>query len=154
MTDYTALIASMVRDEQSRLSEGDADTALQLALLRYGTLRPVRDGAGAVVATTPSSVPAADVEAVCCYAASLLLTQLSAAAMNDSDSTITADSVNRQSKADGYARRAKELLARFDALMGLSGAGGSNAGGQPLPAGGVVSFAGRPRTRTRWPAGG
>lgn len=143
--DLDALTAALVRDEQARLSADDLEAALSLALLRYGDLRPVRDGAGVALPMTRLRVPAVDAEAVACYAASTLLTQLAAAAMNDSDATITADTVDRRTKADGYARRAAWLLERWTQLLGL----GASPEGGTLAAGVVVGWGQRTRNFTR-----
>lgn len=142
--DLDGLTAALVRDEQARLSADDFDAALALALLRYGELRPARDALGVALPMTRARVPAADAEAVACYAASALLTQLAAAAMNDSDATITADAVDRRPKADGYARRAAWLLERWAQLLGIAAAqeGGTAAGV-------TVAWGQRPRAFTR-----
>lgn len=66
------------------------------------------------------SVPASDIEAVANLAASFCLLQLAAAYGNATDSTIQADSVQRQSKIDEYRRLAKEFEGQFNHALGLN----------------------------------
>lgn len=207
--DLLALIGALVRDESSRLSAGNLETALDLAVARYGQDRPrslVEDvvavgdtlplpatwesestllhaeyplgswppatlpcslytaPTGAVlrlggilpvssvvrltfsvrheVSDTANTVLPAHQEAVAAYAAAWLLEQLSAAAINEGESTIAADVTDRRSKSQEYARRAEKLKARYGEALGLSMASAGPVGGGPSAAG----------TTTSWPA--
>lgn len=78
-------------------------------------------------------------EAVAAYAAALLLEELAAAAINDGESTISADTTDRRTKAQEYASRARALKARYSDVLGLGKDGG------PAPAGTAVSWPSRGR---------
>jgi len=78
-------------------------------------------------------------EAVACWAAALLLEELAAAAINDGDTTIQADTTDRRTKAQEYASRARALKARYAEAVGTSGDGSPAASGQ------TVSWPGRGR---------
>ncbi len=90
----------------------NAITAAQQVRITY-TIRH------AVDATPSDTIRADDREAVCCWAAALLLEQLAAWFTGASDSTIQADSVDRRSKGGEYASRAKSLRARYFAELGV-----------------------------------
>lgn len=96
-----------------------------------------------VVSDSQDTVPPSHREAVACYGAALLLEQLAAAAINDGESTIAADTTDRRTKAQEYASRAKALKARYAEAMGIgSGAGGGNS---PAAGGQTVAWPGRRR---------
>ena len=97
-----------------------------------------------VVSDTMDTVQPVHREAVACYAAALLLEQLSAAAINDGDSTISADTTDRRTKAQEYAGRARALKARYAEAMG-SGGSASGAGGGSPAAGQVTAWPSRGR---------
>lgn len=89
-----------------------AITAGQSARLSY-TIRH------AVDVTPADTIRAEDREAVCCWAAALLLDQLAAWFTGSSDSTIQADSVDRRSKGGDYAARAGKLRKRYYDELGI-----------------------------------
>lgn len=93
-----------------------------------------------VVSDTVDTIPAGNREAVAAYGAALLLEQLSAAAINDGDSTIQADSTDRRSKSQEYASRARGLKSRYVEALGI----GSSGAGQ-VAAGTSVAWPSRPR---------
>lgn len=66
-----------------------------------------------------ASVPARDLEAVAHYAAAGLMDQLSTLLADIQDSTISADAVERRSKSQEYASRARAYRARYHELLGL-----------------------------------
>lgn len=101
-----------------------------------------------VVSETMDTVQPVHREAVACYAAALLLEQLSAAAINDGDSTISADTTDRRTKAQEYAGRARALKARYAEAMGSAG-GGSGGGSATAAAGQVTAWPSRGRL-TGW----
>lgn len=65
------------------------------------------------------TVPIGDREPVSCLAAASLCDQLAGLYSGDSDSTISADSVNHQSKAGEYASRARSLRKRYFDELGI-----------------------------------
>lgn len=65
------------------------------------------------------TIPAQDREAVCAWAAAILLDQLAARFSGDSDSTLGADSVDHGSKAGEYASRARALRKRYLDELGV-----------------------------------
>ncbi len=212
LVDLKKLVDGFVRDESERLTRTDKESAIGLAVVRYGTDRPrrkVEDITSSGGDTLPLPVaweaeselvsveypiggqppellacsiyttPAGDVlrlgdglaagaearltfsirhvvsevldtvapghrEAVAAYAAALLLEQLSAAAINDGDATIAADTTDRRTKAQEYASRARALKARYGEAMGLG-----NDGGKPASAGSTVGWPGRQRLTDR-----
>lgn len=77
------------------------------------TIRHQVDGSG-------DTVPAHEREAVCCWAAALLLDQLAALFSGDSNSTIQADSVDHGGKSREYAARARALRTRYFDELGLT----------------------------------
>jgi len=93
--------------------------------LRY-TIPHTLDGA-------TDTVPDKDREAVCAWAAGLLLTQLAAKYSGDSQPTITSDSVDHQSKGRDYAARARELRQRYLDHLGIDPK-------RTVPAGAVVDL--------------
>ncbi len=72
-----------------------------------------------VLSDLEDTIPAGDREAVSAYAASLLLEQLANLHTNDGDTTIKADSVDRRSKGEQYAARARAQKKRYQELLGL-----------------------------------
>lgn len=198
LNDFKKLVDSLVRDESERLAKSDKETAVGLAVARYGQDRPrckVADvvapggdslplpagweaeselvsaeypigetppahlpcsiyttpagnqlrpgdtlGAGAevrltftvahVVSDTLDTVPPSHREAVACWAAAWLLEQLAAAAINDGESTLSADSTDRRTKAQEYASRARALKARYSDTLGVGNASPQAASGQ------------------------
>jgi hypothetical protein len=72
-----------------------------------------------VVDEANDTIPMGDREPVCCLAAASLCDQLAAFYSGDSDSTIQADSVNHQSKAQEFASRAKALRKRYLDELGI-----------------------------------
>lgn len=89
----------------------DAINAGQSVRVSY-TIRHVVDGSS-------DTIRADDREAVCSYAASILLDQLAAWFTGSSDSSIQADSVDRKSKGADYASRARALRERYYKDLGL-----------------------------------
>lgn len=208
LVDLKKLVDGFVRDESERLSLTDKESAIGLAVVRYGTDRPRRkvedvvSGGGdtlplptaweaeselvtveypigetppALLACSIYTAPSGDVlrlgdglaagaearltftvrhvvsdvldtvlpghrEAVAAYAAALLLEQLAAAAINDGDSTLQADTTDRRTKAQEYAARARAPKTRYGEAIGL----GSEGAGQAAT-GTVVSWPGRQR---------
>lgn len=100
------------------------------------------------VTASVNTVSPAYEEAVACWAAALLLEQLAAGAINDSDSTISADTTDRRTKAQEYASRANALKKRYTEALGI-GAGGNATGGGQVAAGTTVSWPGRSRLTNR-----
>lgn len=98
---------------------------------------------------TTDTIPDKDREAVCAWAAALLLTQLAAKYSGDSQPTISADSVDHQDKGRDYAARAKELRQRYLDHLGIDPK-------RTVPAGAVVdldqdnSLGGDRLTHSRW----
>lgn len=80
-----------------------------------------------VVSDELDTIPVVHREAVAAYAAALLLEQLSAAAINDGDSSIGADATDRRTKAQEYASRARGLKTRYADTLGLGKDGSSPA---------------------------
>ncbi len=68
---------------------------------------------------TVDTIPLGDREPVCCLAAASLCDQLAGLYSGDSDSTIQADSVNHQSKASEFAKRANALRKRYLNELGI-----------------------------------
>ncbi len=200
LNDFKKLVDSLVRDESERLARSDKETAIGLAVARYGQDRPrkkVADvvapggdtlplpeaweadselisaeypigetppahlpcsiyslpagnvlrlgdslGAGAevrltfqvahVVSDTVDTVSPSHREAVACWAAAWLLEQLAAAAINDGESTISADATDRRTKAQEYASRARALKTRYSDTLGVGGASQQAASGQAV----------------------
>lgn len=102
-----------------------------LYLAPSGTVIQARDGfsAGAqarctytikhALSSAADTIPAQHCEAVACWAASSLCDQLATLYSGDSDSTIQADSVNHQSKAQEFSARARSLRKRYFDEMGI-----------------------------------
>lgn len=65
------------------------------------------------------TIPLADREPAACWAAALLCDQLAAFYSGSRDSSIQADSVNTQSRAQEYASRAKTLRKRYTDELGV-----------------------------------
>jgi hypothetical protein len=88
----------------------------------------------------PTTVPDADFEAVCDYAASLCLEALAARYAQTGDSTINADTVNYRSKSQEYSSLAKALRKRYDDHIGINegGTGGSQAQGSSSQAAAIA----------------
>ena len=137
-TDYIALIEALVRDDAGHISDAERDDALALAVLRYGEDRPRADGSAHTLTATESTIPAADREAVCAYAAALL-EQLAARHAGDSEPAIQADAVARQSLSERYLRIAQGHRARYASLLGV--------GAPPAPAGVTVALGQPPGRR-------
>lgn len=74
-----------------------------------------------------ADIPAGDLDAVACLAASFCLRTLAALFGHSSDSSIQADSVSRGSKIDEFRRLADSLETRYHAHMGIDPKGGSAA---------------------------
>lgn len=214
LADLLSLVDRLVRDESSRLVTADKESAIDVAVARYGKDRPRRKVEDVVsaggdtlplpaaweseselisaeypigetpVALLPCSIytqPSGDVlrlgdglsvgaevrltfrvrhvvsdvldtvgpghrEAVAAYAAALLLEQLAAAAINDGESTISADTTDRRTKAQEYASRAKALKTRYGEAMGLGNAGDS---GTAQASGTTVTWGSRDRLTSR-----
>lgn len=72
-----------------------------------------------VLDANTDTLPETDREAVASYAAALLLDQLASLYSGDSDSTISADSVQHQSKASEFAARARVLRKRYFDDLGI-----------------------------------
>lgn len=99
-----------------------------------------------VLSDSQDTIPSGHHEALACYAAAWLLEQLAAAAINDGESTIGADTTDRRTKAQEYASRAKTLRARYTETMG-GGAGA--AGSLPTAGGQTVAWPSRQRLLRR-----
>ncbi|MDR1995143.1 hypothetical protein [Azonexus sp.] len=84
---------------------------------------------GHVVSDLLDTIRPAHREGVAAYAAALLLEELAAAAINDGDSTISADSTDRRTKAQEYASRARALKSRYSEVLTLGKEGGPGAVG-------------------------
>lgn len=75
------------------------------------------------------TIPLKHREAVACWAAAMLLEQLSAAAINDGDSTIQADSTDRRTKSQEYASRARAMKTRYGEVLESLASGGNTVAG-------------------------
>ena len=133
-TDYVSLIEALVRDDAGLISATQRDDALILAVLRYSDDRPPEGGGAHVLSTAEDTIPPGDREAVCAYAAALLLEQLAARHAGDGDSTIQADAVDRQFLSDRYLKLARGHRARYASLLGLD---------ETPPAAGMTATLGR-----------
>lgn len=80
-----------------------------------------------------STIPAADIEAVACWAAATLLDQLAAARSGDTAPTLDVVKVDAGSTSRDYAARAKSLRQQYLDHVGV-------AADRAAPAGVVVSF--------------
>lgn len=101
---------------------------------------PVVDG---VTVPTPTTVPAWHEEALAALAASRLLEQLAARFVHEQEPQIAADVVDRQSKSDLAARRARELASYY--RTAVLGTGQTDA-----PAGAVVAWHGHTSAGQEW----
>ncbi|MEQ8605180.1 MAG: hypothetical protein RIB45_17850 [Marivibrio sp.] len=72
-----------------------------------------------VVSEVEDTVPFKDREAVCCWAASLLLEQLASLYAGHQQSTLDADAVNFGTKAGDYARRAQRMRQTYLDHLGI-----------------------------------
>lgn len=72
------------------------------------------------LSTTEDTLPPKDREAVCCWAAALLCEQLASLYSANTDSTIQAAHVETMSKAQQYARRARDLRKRYLDELGVA----------------------------------
>ena len=130
---YIDGIKSRVRDTDNVLiNPDDYSRALDTALRQLAHDRPlVVDGALVAYAVTEDAtadnVRLIYLDAVLDYAASLLLTELAAYYAGDSDSTINADSVDRQSKEQRYSRLAGVYTNRYFERVGVSKAHNTHA---------------------------
>lgn len=188
LTDFQSLVDNLVRDESGEISTAGRDSAIDLAVVRYSTDRPVQaveevvstggvlldlpagwefgfsrivdlaltDGdeetpiAGTVeqglsgnrirlegtlaagtavlarytvkhrVDSVTDTVPIQDREAVCGWAAALLLEELSSLYSGSRQPTISADSVDWQSKGRDYAQRAKTFRRSYLDHLGIN----------------------------------
>lgn len=95
------------------------------------------------VATT---VPDADFDAVCDYAASLAAEALQAIYAQTGDASISADSVNYRSKGQEYSYLAKALRKRYDDHIGIkdagSGSGNESSAGAAIASGSMFQTQG------------
>lgn len=71
------------------------------------------------LSTATDTIPTGDREPVACWAAAILCDQLASFYAGGTDSTIQADSVRQQSKAQEYASRAKALRKRYTDELGV-----------------------------------
>jgi stage V sporulation protein SpoVS len=119
--------------EQDRYGLYDDGTAIKLLLLdavNVGASLRVEYTIAHVLNGTTDTIPPGDREAVCCWAAALLLDQLAAHFAGSTDSTIQADAVEHGSKAREYAARAAALRRRYLNEMGLEDRSAAPAGVQ------------------------
>jgi hypothetical protein len=124
LRDFLDQLVRLTRDESDRIVDADRLAALSSAIERYNRDRPRSDGTAHVVSDSVCTVPPAHQEPLAALAASLLLEQLAAAAINDGDSTIAAESTNRRSKADEYRASARLYAQRYrDAIDAPAPAG-------------------------------
>lgn len=72
-----------------------------------------------VLSTTVDTIPVADREPAACWAAAILCDELASFYSGGTDSTIQADEVKSQSKAQEYAARAKALRKRYLDELGV-----------------------------------
>jgi hypothetical protein len=123
---YIGGIKSRVRDTDNVLiNPDDYSRALDTALRQLAHDRPLMvNGAQVAYAVTEDAVadnvPLLYMDAVLDYASSLLLTELAAYYAGDSDSTMNADSVDRQSKEQRYSRLAKVYNGRYFERVGVT----------------------------------
>ena len=86
-----------------------------------------------VVSGVEDTTPPSDREPIAAWAAAILLDQLASLFSGDSDSTIKADSVDHNSKAEEYAKRARDARRRYFNELGVDTK-------RPVPAGVVVDL--------------
>lgn len=121
---------------QLRLVEGQAaGTAVRLTFTVPHT-----------VSASADSIPLIHREPVAAYGAALLLEELSAAAINDADATLNADTTDRRSKAAEYAARSRSLMTRYNQALGI-GSDAAGSGASQGASGATVSWGRRPRVR-------
>lgn len=103
----------------------DAPDGQKLAFV-HGDLPPAGDAvrvtflAGHQLTAELDTTPQRHREVIACYAASLLLDQLSTLMANAGDSTIQADSVDRRTKSQEYASRARAMRQRYLDGLGIN----------------------------------
>ena len=139
LTGFIALIEALVRDDAGVISNAERDDALALAVLRYGEDRPPADDSAHRLTAAEDTIPPGNREAVCAYAAAVLLEQLAARHAGDSEPAIQADAVVRQSLSDRYLKLARAHRARYASLLGLDA--------PPAPAGATVALGRSPGRR-------
>ncbi|HMX15547.1 MAG TPA: hypothetical protein PKD29_01775 [Rhodocyclaceae bacterium] len=100
---------------------GDSIGAGATVRLTYTVLHTVSD--------VEDTVRLSHREPLAAYAAAFLLENLSAAAINDGDPTIGADSTDRRTKSQEYASRARACRKIYDEAVGRSPEGGPAASG-------------------------
>ena len=133
LEQYIAGIKSRVRDTDNRLSDPSGySRALDTALRQLTHDRPlmVESELVAYLVTedaTADNVPLAYMDAAMDYAAYLLLTELAAYYAGDTDSTISADSVDRQTKEQRYSRLAMVCENRYYTRVGVAKAHNKHA---------------------------
>lgn len=88
------------------------------------------------VRQTPSTVPAGDFQAVCCYAAALCFESMAASYIQTMDAAIAGDTVNYRTKAQECMGVAKAFRTRYYNHIGTSEAA---SGGMAKPAATVCS---------------
>ena len=188
LTDFQSLVDNLVRDESGEIMTADRDAAIELAVVRYSTDRPVQAveevvSTGGVLLDLPAgwefgfsrivglalmdgdeeipiagtveqglagnrirlegtlaagtavlvrytvkhridsgtdTVPIKDREAVCGWAAALLLESLSSLYSGSRQPAINADAVDWQSKGRDYAQRAKTLRRSYLDHLGIN----------------------------------
>lgn len=107
------------QDRYGLYDEPAATKILLLDAVNVGALLRMTYTIAHVLTGVTDTIPADDREAVCCWAAALLLDQLAAHFAGSTDSTIQADAVEHGSKAAEYARRAASLRKRYLNELGL-----------------------------------
>lgn len=123
------------------LYTGPSGTQIEIELsLSAGEVVRVRYTRAHTVDDSTDTIPEQDARAVQCLAASDLCGQLARYYAQDSESSISADVVDRKSKADTYRMFERDLRAQYYTLLGISER-------ESRPAGVVVAPA-RPAERT------
>lgn len=106
--------------EDWALYQGTSSTVIHLAsAVASGAAARVTFTIAPVLTMSADTIPAADREAVCAWAAALLCDQLAALYSNQQDSTLGADAVDHRSKATEYAARARNLRQRYHDELGI-----------------------------------
>lgn len=107
------------QDRYAIYNDTAADKLLLLDAVNVGATLRVEYTSAHVLNGATDTIPPDDREAVCCWAAALLLDQLAAHFAGATDSTIQADAVEHGSKPREYAARAAALRKRYILELGL-----------------------------------